>query len=274
MSNSGVRSIALILMIFEYGTFSVPLYIGVMLLIGISSSCFGFHFLATTMVVVAVALLIIFCINGATIDRDPEQALANSVALSVPIYLVMVAFGIFALVVSSNGGGKSLPGRSYEVYNLESYSKWMQHKVNDSQNWNNYYKPALVNHDVCSKFYKDYQLDTLDEFHHRQLSPIESGCCKPPDECNFRYISPTNWMKSENNSYSKNDCNAWENYQNTSCFDCQSCKGAFAQDLTAKWFEAGIIIVVLAAKHIIFGVFFCNPDVCCGSRRSYYSSLS
>lgn len=128
------KKLAACFMLLEYATIGVVLTVGSRLLDGMSSRCFGFRFLGVTIVVIGVTLLIMVYIACATIDLAPGLALAKSLCCSVPLLVVLVTLGIFALKVSSKGGGKSLPGRSYDEYHVESYSKWMYNKVNDTYN--------------------------------------------------------------------------------------------------------------------------------------------
>uniref|UniRef100_A0A803MBX7 Uncharacterized protein n=1 Tax=Chenopodium quinoa TaxID=63459 RepID=A0A803MBX7_CHEQI len=180
----------------------------------------------------------------------------NAEALPIvasPLLLILLGLGIFALAVSSNGGGESIPGRSYKEYHVESYSKWMQNKVHDTYNWEKYYKKVIVKEHVCKKFGKDYRRDSLDKFHKRNLSPYESGCCKPPEECNFNYTSPAVWVKPEIGNYSNVDCNRWDNDPKTLCYDCESCKAALLQDVTYHWFFTGIVLVVILGLPLLIG---------------------
>ncbi|KAL2940289.1 Tetraspanin-9 [Bienertia sinuspersici] len=113
-----------------------------------------------------------------------------STSCSVPSVVAAAAFLIFTLVVSKKGVGNSIPGRSYKEYHVESYSKWMQNKVNNPHNWENYYKKAVI-----------------------------KG--KPPEDCKFHYKSSTVWIKPKDANYSKiDDCEEWNNEPNILCFDC------------------------------------------------------
>ncbi|KAL2922712.1 Tetraspanin-9 [Bienertia sinuspersici] len=251
---SGEKKFAACLMAFEYGTFAVALGLGWKLLDGISSRCPGFRFLGITLVVIGASLLVFFYIGCATVDSAPEAALGKSLCCSVPLIVALAALGIFALAVSNKGGGKSIPGRSYKEYRVESYSKWMRNKVNDTHNWETYYKKAVVKNHVCEKFGKEYKLDTLDQFHKRKMSHFESGCCKPSEDCNFSYTSPSIWEKPTNVNNTNNDCNRWDNDPNVFCFNCQSCKAAFLQDLKSRWSVTGIILVVIVSKQFLLGI--------------------
>lgn len=72
---------------------------------------------------------------------------------------------------------------------------------------------------------------------------MQSGCCEPPKDCNFNRTSSEVWVKPENGTtmtYSNIECNKWDNEPNTLCFDCESCKAGFLEDVTSNWFWLGI----------------------------------
>ncbi|KAK9758035.1 hypothetical protein RND81_01G202100 [Saponaria officinalis] len=252
------------LIFIKYVTWPLSLVLGIHVLIPISSGAFGFKFLGILFIVIGIMSLILFCVDCAIFDRAEGVFLTESLCCGIPLYLLMIGLGIFALAVSSHGTGKSIPGITYKEYELTSCSKLMQSKVNDTHLWEKYYKRALIKHHVCSDMTSIYRADTLDKFHQRPLNPFESGCCKPPDECKFNYTSPTIWINSTNNDNSSTniDCYKWSNDPNTYCFDCESCKAAFAQDVKHYWSLPGIMAIVVLVKFVLATLFYCL-GICC-----------
>ncbi|XP_021747930.1 tetraspanin-7-like [Chenopodium quinoa] len=226
-------------------SFFITLILSINSLHYLGSDCPGFRFLGITLFIIGFCMMfILYCANVP--DDSSDHNLPISLCLSSFMLLLLLALGIFALAVSSEGGGKSILGISYKQYYVESYSKWMQNKVHDAHNWEKCYKKVIVNKEhICNKFDKKYKQDSLDKFHKRNLFPYESGCCKPPEECNFKYTSPTVWVKPESGNYSNVDCNNWNNDPKTLCYDCQSCKAALLQDVTSHWFFTGVFLVVI-----------------------------
>ncbi|XP_021741815.1 tetraspanin-8-like [Chenopodium quinoa] len=104
-----------------------------------------------------------------------------------------------------------------------------------------------INHcldsNVCVHFRHKYADDTQDQFFARHLTPIESGCCKPPLDCNFSFSSPTIWIKPSNGTYSNPDCYEWENDPKKLCYNCQVCKLGYVQELKKAWTISGIFVV-------------------------------
>ncbi|GFZ06799.1 tetraspanin7 [Actinidia rufa] len=84
---------------------------------------------------------------------------------------------------------------------------------------------------------RDWANITLQQFYTKRLSSIESGCCKPSNDCNFSYVSPTNWTTTANSTYTNPDCHAWNNDPNILCLDCQSCKAGVADKYKHNWFD-------------------------------------
>ncbi|KAL9228976.1 hypothetical protein vseg_004498 [Gypsophila vaccaria] len=250
-----------ILVVMKIVTWPLSLTMGLHVLTPISSGATGFKFLGIIFIVISVVSIILFCVDCATFDGAEETFLAESLCCGLPLYLLMISLGLFALVVSNHGTEKTFPGIKYKEYELSSYSKWLQNKVNDTHSWENYYKRALIKHNVCKDMNGIYKLDTLEKFHQRPLNTFESGCCKPPEDCKFKYTSPTIWTNSTNNNTNE-DCCKWSNDPNTYCFDCQSCKAAFAQDVRRYWRLPGIIVIVLLVKLTLIIILGCLC-LCC-----------
>ncbi|CAH9115013.1 unnamed protein product [Cuscuta epithymum] len=73
---------------------------------------------------------------------------------------------------------------------------------------------------MCTRL--NYTYDSLQQLSVAPLTPLESGCCLPPQSCSF--VSPTNWTSNQTSSSLGDDCSRWNNGQ--LCFNCDSCKAA------------------------------------------------
>lgn len=162
----------LFLFLMEYATTGLAIAFGLNLLCTTSSASAGFRFYGIILIIIGVVLMIL-CYVTCSLAQETELAILKSMCCSVPLFIALAALGIFALSVSSKGGGQTIPDRSYKEYHVESYSKWMQNKVNNLHHWENYYKKALLKTHVCDNFYHKYELDTIDEFHKRSLDAFE-----------------------------------------------------------------------------------------------------
>ncbi|KAK3141182.1 hypothetical protein QOZ80_4BG0330520 [Eleusine coracana subsp. coracana] len=95
------------------------------------------------------------------------------------------------------------------------------------------------------------------------LSPIESGCCKPPLSCGFTYVNQTTWTvpagAPTNNT--DDDCSRWSNDQGKLCFQCDSCKAGVLADIQRAWATPVILMTFFTLLHIILYPCIC-VDLC------------
>lgn len=93
-------------------------------------------------------------------------------------------------------------------------------------------------------------------------SDMQSGCCKPSNDCGFNYAGPTQWTKG-NTSSTNPDCGAWGNDARTLCYNCQSCKAGLLDQLKSDWKKVAIVnIVFLIVLIIVYSI------GCCAFRNS------
>ncbi|KAF6155072.1 hypothetical protein GIB67_035819 [Kingdonia uniflora] len=171
------------------------------------------------------------------------------------LIVLLFCFTIFAFVVTNKGAGEVVSERGYKEYKLGDYSNWLQKRVNGDKNWRKI-KSCLIDSNVCKSLVDGGEED-MKKFYSRHLSPIQSGCCKPPTECNFTYVSPTNWTKTNNLTANANgDCETWTN--ESLCFDCQSCKAGVLQNLKRDWKKVAVVnIIFLIFLVIVYSVGCC-----------------
>ncbi|KAJ8621929.1 hypothetical protein MRB53_030458 [Persea americana] len=135
-------------------------------------------------------------------------------------------------------------------------------RVNDSENWSKI-KSCLADSNVYKTLEASNDAET--EFYKRSLSPVQSGCCKPPTSCNFTYVNATVWNKPEGSTdtYSDLDCLVWNNDQNTLCYNCQSCKAGVLANLKRYWKK----VVVVSIIFLIFLIIVYTVG-CCAFRNN------
>ncbi|XP_023007578.1 tetraspanin-8 [Cucurbita maxima] len=172
------------------------------------------------------------------------------------LIVLLFVFTIFAFAVTNKGAGQVLSNRGYKEYRLGDYSNWLQNRVNNNKNWNKI-RSCLVDGKVCTEFNDKFARDTVDELYREHLSSIQSGCCKPADECNFVFVRPTEWTVGSTNSTNP-DCGLWNNEPKTLCFNCSSCKAGVLDNLKRNWKKVAIInIVVLVFLIIVYSIGCC-----------------
>ncbi|GLT80439.1 hypothetical protein SLA2020_518780 [Shorea laevis] len=158
------------------------------------------------------------------------------------LILVGICFTVFAFVVTNKGAGEVVSGRGYKQYRLGDYSNWLQKRVNDTKNWNKI-KSCLIDSKVCSTFNEKYLQDKVEQFYKEELTAIQSGCCKPSDDCGFTYVNPTNWTKIPTNDTDP-DCSLWSNDPSVLCFNCNSCKAGLLDNIKGQWKKVAIVCIV------------------------------
>ncbi|RLN33905.1 senescence-associated protein [Panicum miliaceum] len=161
--------------------------------------------------------------------------------------LIVAAFclTVFAFAVTNRGAGEAVSDRGYKEYRLGDYSNWLQRRVESTKNWNRI-RSCLQDSKVCKSMQE--KRATFADFMRSDLSPIESGCCKPPTSCNFTYVSGTDWTKTPTSSADP-DCATWSN--EALCYDCQSCKAGVVATFKRDWKRVAVVNVVFLVFIII-----------------------
>lgn len=161
-----------------------------------------------------------------------------NVAWALWVYLVVMLFiigallglTVFGFVVTSQGGGVVVPGRVYKEYRLEDYSPWLRNRIKDPQYWRTI-RTCILGSKSCAKLAFWTPLDYLE----KDMSPIQSGCCKPPTSCNYGATMMTQ----------DPDCYRWNNSPDFLCYECDSCKAGVIEDVRRNWHKLSVLNVVM-----------------------------
>lgn len=171
------------------------------------------------------------------------------------LIVILFCFTVFAFVITNKGAGEALSGKGYKEYRLGDYSNWLQKRV-DGKDWDKI-KSCLIDAKVCQSLEQENDT-TASQFYVKNLSPIQSGCCKPSNDCNFQYVSPTKWTKTTNSTTTNPDCDVWSNDADKLCYNCSSCKAGFLQNIKSDWKKVAVInIVFLVAVIIVYSIGCC-----------------
>uniref|UniRef100_J3L8F0 Tetraspanin family protein n=1 Tax=Oryza brachyantha TaxID=4533 RepID=J3L8F0_ORYBR len=171
--------------------------------------------------------------------------------LAALLLLVLALLGItvFGLAVTAGGGGTQVPGRPYREFRLSDYSPWLQRHVQAERYW----RPALacvLGARACDRVAAWTPLDYLSH----DLTPIQSGCCKPPTSCTYG---------QQEAQQQEPDCYRWSNSPGVLCYGCDSCKAGVLEQLRRHWHNITILNVVLLL--LLIAVYSC---ACCAFRNA------
>lgn len=175
------------------------------------------------------------------------------------LILLLICFTVFAFVVTNKGAGEAISGKGFDEYHLGNYSTWLQRQVSKSSNWEKI-RSCLSDSRVCNSLNNKYPSSSA--FASASLSPVESGCCKPPSACDFTYVNATNWVQAKNPGADA-DCNTWSNNATQLCFNCNSCKAGVLETVKKDWRKVALINVVILV--LIIAVYSIG---CCAFRNA------
>ncbi|CAM6038893.1 unnamed protein product [Sphagnum compactum] len=146
-----------------------------------------------------------------------------------------------SFVVTAQGGGYSVAGQQFQEYTLDDYSPFIRHKLNNPTNWV-HIQSCIESSNNCAEL---NNIQSAADYYNSDLNPIQSGCCRPPTECGYTIVSPSNFDTSTGSKSSNPDCLTYSNNASVKCYNCQSCKGGAAQQMKRDGRILGIIFVVI-----------------------------
>ncbi|KAK9677582.1 hypothetical protein RND81_11G153300 [Saponaria officinalis] len=158
-------------------------------------------------------------------------------AILITLLLILL---IFAFFVTRPDGSYRVPGRAYKEYQLEGYSSWLREHVANDDYWPDIRK-CLVDSNFCSKVNNEYI--SAQEYFAAHITPLESGCCKPPTACGYQYVNPTMWI-NPTNQMADPDCSIWSSDPSMLCYNCSSCRAGLLGNLRNEWRKVNIILIV------------------------------
>ncbi|KAI9124387.1 hypothetical protein K1719_004309 [Acacia pycnantha] len=198
------------------------------------------NFLQTPLLIIGFVVLVISL--AGFIGACFHVACALWLYLVVMLLLIVALMGLtlFGFAVTSRGGGVEVPGRAYKEYRLQDYSPWLRNRINDPRYWNTV-RSCILGSRTCAKLSSWTPLDYL----QRDMTPIQSGCCKPPTACDY---STGAIIESEDP-----DCYRWNNSPSLLCYECESCKAGVLESMRRDWHKVSVLSVVVLV--LLIGVY-------------------
>lgn len=221
---------------------SIPIIGGGLWMARSSTTCESF--LQTPLLVVGFVILIISL--AGFIGACFHVAWALWVYLVVMLLLIATLMGltVFGFVVTGKGGGVEVPGRVYREYRLEDYSPWLRTRITDPRYWSTI-RSCILGSKTCAKLATWTPVDYLG----RDMTPIQSGCCKPPTTCSYNTVTAV---------AQDPDCYRWNNAPNLLCYECDSCKAGVLEDIRRDWHKLSVLnIFMLVVLICIYSIGCC-----------------
>ncbi|WOL01926.1 tetraspanin-3-like [Canna indica] len=219
------------------------------------------RFLQWPIIIIGLAIMVISIIGFAGACYSLAWLLRVYLFVMFVVVVALLCFIVFAYAVTDRGHGQVVVGRAFLEYQLSDYSGWLKNRVSDPGYWAKI-SSCLRESRVCPKMARYVRSTTTglrmaeppEFFYQRHLSPIESGCCKPPTSCGYTYMNETYWMQTTT-TVNDMDCIRWNNDQQTLCYRCDSCKAGVLASTRRSWRKVSVInIVVLVILVIVYVV--------------------
>ncbi|GJM90626.1 hypothetical protein PR202_ga06926 [Eleusine coracana subsp. coracana] len=177
-------------------------------------------------------------------------------AMAVLIVLLIVLL-VWAFAVTRGSGGYAVVGRNYDDYRLDGFSMWLRGYVSDDPDRWEKIKACLAGSNTCKKLAQERAFTNADRFFQSHLSPLQSGCCKPPSVCGFGYVSPTVWTNPSHPAADP-DCGLWSNDPARLCYECESCKAGLLEALRDQWHKVNIALIVATISLVFLYLVGCS----------------
>ncbi|CAN8292598.1 unnamed protein product [Cochlearia groenlandica] len=186
--------------------------------------------------------------------------------------VALMVFSLFLFFVTNRGAGRVVSGRGYREYKTVDFSHWLNGFV-VGKRWVGV-RSCLSQASVCNDLSDGRVSQIADAFYHKNLSPIQSGCCKPPSDCEFTFRNATVWIPPTKNDTAvgaadNGDCGAWSNVQTELCFNCNACKAGVLANVREKWRNFMVFNICLLV--LLITVYSCG---CCARRNNRMSGKS
>ncbi|XP_052149963.1 tetraspanin-3-like [Oryza glaberrima] len=208
-------------------------------------------------IAIGLFFMVVFILGLCAAKNNNEDLFACHLLGVFIAILALIGFIIFGYVAI--GPGIDLSDVKAREYNLDDYkSGWLRARVDDAACWAT--TSACLRGDRgagCNAMTKlvrdpDSGLFVPDGGRwHADMSPIQSGCCKPPSSCGFTYVNGTTWTPTPAAATNNVDCSRWSNDQQKLCFQCDSCKAGFLDHTRKAWSSAAFFPIYCLISAIL-----------------------
>ncbi|GBG59337.1 hypothetical protein CBR_g32349 [Chara braunii] len=151
---------------------------------------------------------------------------------------------------------------------FQGSSTWLQKRFTDEDTWKRI-KRCLPKTRFCDTLGNKYSSSSSTTNGSTAgwvtMPPLESGCCRPPRDCNFSVINITFYDLSTTDdrvslpspaSGVNLDCTLYRNNATERCYACSSCKAAFLDSARGRWRTAAVINICVIALALVSSAYF------------------
>ncbi|KAE9596937.1 hypothetical protein Lal_00007511 [Lupinus albus] len=229
---------------------SIPIIgAGIWLTNGAADSCV--KFLQWPIIILGVLILIVALTGFIGAFWRIQCLLIFYLIAMLVLIVLLICCVVFVYMVTIRGHGNIEPNRAYLEYRMDDFSGFLRRRVRSSFKWDRI-RSCLSQANMCAELNQSFRM--AQDFFNAHLTPMQSGCCKPPTKCGYTYVNPTYWI-SPINMAEDMDCLQWSNDQTQLCYACDSCKAGLLANLRKEWKRANVIliitVIVLIAIYII-----------------------
>ncbi|KAH7423783.1 hypothetical protein KP509_12G073500 [Ceratopteris richardii] len=202
--------------------------------------------LAVALLLSLTSLIGIFC----ACKRTKALLIIHRLLLLILILVVLV-LTICCIVLTREVSVQVVNNKDIKEYRLENSSTWIQTHLIDKTSFWRKIGSCLAKSQVCKQFTERNKYTSLSNFYMQKFSPLQSGCCKPPVDCNFTFLSSSATWVNATSPNEDGDCGLWNNSLQKLCFECKSCTAGLLQSIKDRWITIVIVGGAITAFFIV-----------------------
>ncbi|KAL9225003.1 hypothetical protein vseg_000976 [Gypsophila vaccaria] len=209
---------------------SIPIICGGLYMAKNSTTCESF--LQKPLLAIGLIILVVSIAGFVGACFHITWALWVYLVTMLVLILSLMVVTLFGFVETGQGGGAPVVGRVYREYHLGEYSSWLRNRVKEGGNWESI-SACVFGSNTCSRVANWTPFDYM----RNGLTPVQSGCCKPPTSCTYGQGPIITGQDP--------DCYKWNNDPNILCYNCDSCKAGVLETIRKDWHKLSVLNVVL-----------------------------
>ncbi|CAA6669325.1 unnamed protein product [Spirodela intermedia] len=219
-------------------------------------------FLQWPIIIIGVALMIISLAGFAGACCYMSWLLQFYLFAMFIVIAVLIGFTIFAFVVTNQGEGKQVPGRTFLEYQLSDYSDWLRERVSNSGTGGRS-DPACRKRRSAGRSAATSSSPAA-RLRRRRPSSSTLVTSPPSRRCGIPAAARWRWPRRTSTA------GGGATHQEELCYDCDSCRAGVVAMLKRSWRRVVLINIVVIVFLVILYVLAC---VAVRNNRRYDSGV-